>query len=439
MVQYVSGFSIVWHNFLETGKMRRIAIRAGFVLQRTVKWSVPAIVLVVFTAVCLAQYKSRSLPRKVLQLTEPKLTGPISFEQVLTKRRPVLRFSAQPVSLSQIGQLAWAGQGIIDPATGLRTAPSPGAVYPMELYFATKDGVFVYNPENHTLEEVFNQDVRGRLAGFTSQPEAMNEAGCDIILAGSVRKAAARYAKQARNYLLLEAGHIAQNILLEAVSLDLGSVPVGDFDIREITSLCRLPKGSEPIHIICVGYPAVGLIEEAQAAAAPPKRAVFIVAGANFRDEELFETRLALEDAGVETVIASSRIGPVTGMLGGTAEAMVLLGELAVDNFDAIIFVGGPGAVEYINSPVAMGIAREAADKGKVLAAICIAPTVLANAGVLKGIRATSFPSERVKLQLAGAEYTGAPVERDGPIITASDPEAAGIFGAAIVETLFGR
>ncbi|HUT30036.1 MAG TPA: DJ-1/PfpI family protein [Sedimentisphaerales bacterium] len=419
--------------------MRRIAIRAGFVLCRAVKWSAPAIVLVVFTAVSLAQYKTRSLPHKVLQLTEPKLTGPVSFEQVLAKRRPVLRFADQPVSLSQIGQLAWAGQGIIDPATGLRTAPSPGAVYPMELYFATKDGVFVYNPENHTLEQVFNEDVRRRLAAVSSRPEAVNEAGCDIIIAGSVRKAAVQYAKQARKYLLLEAGHIAQNILLQAVSLDLGSVPVGDFDIREITSLCRLPKGSEPVYMICVGYPAAEPIEGAQAEPTAPRKAVFIVAGANFRDEELFETRLVLENAGVETVIASSRIGPVMGMLGGTAEAMVLMGQLAVDDFDAIIFVGGPGAAEYIDSPVALGIAREAADKGKVLAAICIAPTVLANAGVLKGIKATSLPSERIKLQLAGAEYTGAPVERDGPIITASDPKAAGLFGQAVVDALFGR
>jgi len=110
-----------------------------------------------------------------------------------------------------------------------------------------------------------------------------------------------------------------------------------------------------------------------------------------------------------------------------------------VDDYDAIIFVGGPGATEYFDNPIALNIARQAAYRGKVLAAICIAPAVLANAGVLGGIRATSFWSERDRLQNAGAIYTGAPVERDGLIITASDPRAARQFGRAIAQTLTGR
>jgi len=94
------------------------------------------------------------------------------------------------------------------------------------------------------------------------------------------------------------------------------------------------------------------------------------------------------------------------------------------------------GAKEYFDSPVALGIAREAAHKRKVLAAICIAPTVLANAGVLNGVRATSFLSERDRLQQAGAIYTGVPVERAGLIITGSGPMAAVPFGQAIVDAL---
>ena len=126
-------------------------------------------------------------------------------------------------------------------------------------------------------------------------------------------------------------------------------------------------------------------------------------------------------------------------MLGGVAEAVVLLDGLRVDDFDAVVFIGGSGAVQYVSSPVALGLVREAADKGKILAAIGVAPVVLANAGVLTGVRATSLLTERVKLQLAGADYTGMPVERDGPIITASDPEAANLFGKAIVDAISGR
>ncbi|MHC4617653.1 MAG: DJ-1/PfpI family protein [Planctomycetota bacterium] len=109
---------------------------------------------------------------------------------------------------------------------------------------------------------------------------------------------------------------------------------------------------------------------------------------------------------------------------------------MSVDQFDAIVFIGGPGASEYFNNPVAHNIAREAAAKGKILAAICIAPRILANAGVLAGVRATSFLTEREMLELADVKYTGAPVERDGPIITGRDPAAARLFATAIAEAL---
>ena len=401
--------------------------------------TVLTMVLVGIVPLCLGQLRPRVSPRKVLQLNEPKVTGPTSFEQVLAKRRSALAVTDQPLSLTQIGQLAWAGQGITEPRTGVRTAPSAGATYPIKLYFAKPDGLFVYNPGEHSLEQTSDQDVRGLLATAVFEQELLAAAGCDIIIAGSVRKVAAIYGKKARTYMLLEAGHIAQNIQLQAVSLELGSVALCAFDVREVDRICRLPKELEPICIIRVGYPAEEAVGEgAEERQARRKRAALITAGYNFRDEELFETRLALEDAGVETVIVSSRTGPIRGMLGGTAEAAIVLNELSVDDFDAIVFIGGLGAQEYFRNPVALDVARAAAGKGKVLAAICIAPTVLANAGVLQGVRVTGFPSERFRLQLAGAEYTGAPVERDGFIITAADPEVAGQFGQAVAEAITG-
>ena len=235
--------------------MKSIRLRPGSNLCRTIKWHALAIILIGLASICFGQYKSRNSARKVFQLNEPKVTGPMSFEQVLATQKSVFRFSGQPLDLSQIGQLAWAGQGIIDRQTGLRTAPSSGDIYPIELYFATKDGVLAYNPDNHTLEQTTDEDVRVALAAATSQPRAVADAGCNIIIAGSTRKAAVRYGKQARKYILLEAGRIAQNIRLQAMSLELASVPIAEFDIREVSSVCRLPKGSEPVYVMGVGYP----------------------------------------------------------------------------------------------------------------------------------------------------------------------------------------
>ena len=406
------------------------------------------IILAVLQAVCLGQ------PLKTVRLAEPTLTGNISLEQALARRRSVRQFTQQKLDFTQIGQLAWAGQGITEPKRGFRTAPSAGALYPIKLYLATQQGIFVYHPEDHTLKETFNQDIRRSLAIAALRQEAPAEAACDIIIAGSERKLAVKYRDKARRYMLLEAGHIAQNIQLQAVCLGLASVPIGAFDIDQVHKVCRLPADLEPLLIVCVGYPALRKEskelpgteiklgkekKEIRRMDREVKKAVLIIASRNFRDEELFETKRQLEKANVDTVIASSKTGLIMGMLGRTAQATLLINDIVVDDYDAIIFVGGSGASEYFNSPVALNIARQAADKEKVLAAICIAPTVLANAGLLDGVTATSFSSEQSKLKRAGARYTGAAVKRDGLIITGRGPEAASQFGKTIASALTDR
>jgi len=423
--------------------MRQFSILMIHNLRRAAKLSLLLIILVGLVPV-LGQKASRKSQLKIIQLAEPKLTGPVSFEQVLAKRRSVREFTNQKLDFIQIGQLAWAGQGITDKQTGFRTAPSAGAIYPMKLYFATQEGTFIYNPESHSLEEILNQDVRGDLSKAASGQQSVANAACDIIIAGSVRKVAAKYENKGRGFMLLEAGHIAQNIQLQAVSLGLGAVPVGAFDIRSVSKVCRLTLELEPVYIICVGYPAVPVVmekmeekkETQQMEGTKAKKAVLIVASSNFRDEELFKTRHELDKAGVETVVASSQTGTIKGMLGGKAEAEILVNDVNVNDYDAIIFIGGSGAREYFDNQDALNIAQQAVEKGKIVAAICIAPAILANAGVLDGIKATSFSTERLKLKKGGADFTGADVEQDGLIITGSGPEAAAKFGKTIAETL---
>ena len=396
-----------------------------------------ALILTGSATLCFGQSRSRISRLKVTQLSAPSLKGTISLEEALAQRRSVRQFADQQLKLDQISQLAWAGQGITEPARGLRTAPSAGATYPIKLYFATRDGVFVYRPEEHNLGQISDMDERGRL-GATKAP-------CNIIIAGSVRNLATKFRGESNKYMLLEAGHIAQNIQLQAVCLGLGSVVNGGFDARGTSSVCKLTRGLEPVLIISVGYAATEATteeseEEADATEdSKAKKAVLIVGRENFRDEELFETRRILTEAGVKTVIASTRMGAVRGMLGRVTEATIPVNELRVDDYDAIIFIGGAGALEYFESPLAWNIARDTVQKRKVLGAICIAPAILANAGLLRGVRVTGFPAEQDRLLRAGAIYTGAPVERDGLIITGDGPLAAVLFGRAIAETLAGK
>ena len=424
----------------------------------------------------IAQHRPRGSTLKIIQLPEAKVTGSLSVEEALAKqptllyspgRRGGIKFSGQALRPAQIGQLAWAGFATMErppqpPAPAFRqegagaatpsrsrTAPQDSEAYPIQLYLATQDGVYLYNPSTHSLQQTLNLDARGGLAAATINPEAVASAGCCLVLTSSLRDIGIRSSGKARQLILLQAGHIAQNIQLQAVSLALGSAAIGDFDPRNVRGACNLPRNTEPLYIVAVGYPAeqvstgpgqdLTTITPPQQIPARLRKAVFIIPAENFQDEELFDTRRFLGMTGALTVVASTKIGPIKGMLGNTAEATVLVGDLRVDDYDAVIFIGGRGAAIYFESPVALNIAREAAAKRKVLAAISVAPTILAHAGVLRGVRATGFISERVTLERAGARYTGLPVERDGLIITATGPIAANGFARAIADALAGR
>ena len=171
-------------------------------------------------------------------------------------------------------------------------------------------------------------------------------------------------------------------------------------------------------------------------AKAEGKRVLLIIAPENFRDEELFRTQEILDDAGAQTEIACSRKGEITGALGGKAEATLTLNDVNTVDFDAIVFIGGSGATVYFDDQTAHQIAKDGLSQGKILAAICIAPVTLANAGLLKGRKATCFQTEAESLKVKGAIYTGKEVEVDGKIITASGPTTAASFGNAIAEAL---
>jgi len=165
-------------------------------------------------------------------------------------------------------------------------------------------------------------------------------------------------------------------------------------------------------------------------------KVLMIIAPRNFRDEELFYTKEELESSGNSVTIASTTTDKATGVLGRTAKPDTTINDINIDDYDAVVFVGGVGSSIYFNNQKAHEIARDAYDKGKVIGAICIAPSTLANAGLLKGKKVTSYPSEERNLRSKGAVYTGNSVEKDGNIITADGPSSARNFGRMIANSL---
>ncbi len=171
------------------------------------------------------------------------------------------------------------------------------------------------------------------------------------------------------------------------------------------------------------------------------KKIAIIIAFREFRDEEYFIPRQILAAAGAQITTVSVSLGIAIGKLGGEVKIDLTLDELKVGYYNAVLFIGGPGAVKYIDDSQARQIARETADSSIVLGAICIAPAILAKAGVLSYKEATVWSSIMDKsavkiLKEEGAKYQSKPVVVDGKIITADGPQSARKFAEAIIEVL---
>jgi protease I len=167
---------------------------------------------------------------------------------------------------------------------------------------------------------------------------------------------------------------------------------------------------------------------------AKTNKILMIIASSDFRDEEFSVPRAIFEKAGYSVTVACSSLDESKGMLGMKVKPNITLDKVNVEDYDAVVFVGGVGAKEYFTDASAHKIATDALVKGKVVAAICIAPNILANAGLLKGKKATCNDAGNLKAK--GAIYTGKPVERDGKIITGSGPTAAKEFAETILGLL---
>lgn len=165
-------------------------------------------------------------------------------------------------------------------------------------------------------------------------------------------------------------------------------------------------------------------------------RVLMVIAPDVFRDEEYAEPKRVFEAWGAPVTTASLRSGTCTGKLGMTAEATLAVADARPTDYDAVVFVGGGGAQVFFDDPNAHALARGAFENRRVVAAICIGPTVLAHAGLLEGVRATAFPSQHDDLIAHGALWSNGPVEVDGSIITANGPDAARAFGLAIAASL---
>lgn len=166
-----------------------------------------------------------------------------------------------------------------------------------------------------------------------------------------------------------------------------------------------------------------------------------VIAFNDFKDEEYFIPRKIFEDEGIKIKVVSNKSGIARGIEGGEVKVDVKLDELNVSEFDAVVFIGGPGALDSLDNEDSYKIAKDAISQDKILAAICISPVIFAKSGALEGKKATVWTGSLDKqpkkvLEDKGAEYSDKDVVMDGNIITANGPEAAEKFGQEIIHML---
>lgn len=166
------------------------------------------------------------------------------------------------------------------------------------------------------------------------------------------------------------------------------------------------------------------------------KKILVIIAHDAFQDKEYQVLEKIFKEKGHQMVVASSNLTEARGLLGLRVKPDVILSEVHPEDYDAFVFIGGPGSEEYFYSPSSLHLVRRAFEIKKTIGAISITPVILANSGILAGKRATVASKERQFLDDAGAFYTGRILEEEGHIITAASPEASEMFGQAVIKDL---
>lgn len=186
-------------------------------------------------------------------LPPPRHGGDVALEEALGRRRSQRNFDATALDDAQIGQLCWAAQGVTS-SDGKRTAPSAGGAYPIELYVATPAGLLHYLPDEHAVDVVTREDLRDDLYKAGLGQSAIASASAVFVISVVPARSQAQFGSRSERYVLLEAGHVAQNILLQATAMGLGAVPMGNVDDASIYHVAQLAWHHLPVYVIAVGH-----------------------------------------------------------------------------------------------------------------------------------------------------------------------------------------
>lgn len=199
-------------------------------------------------------------PKSKIKLPEPSYNSDTSIEEALLKRKSVREYQKKAITLENVSQILWAAQGITNKAKGKRTAPSAGALYPLEIYLVVGNvndlasGIYKYKPNEHELILISEGDKRNELSKYSAQPEAIQSAPMTLVISAVYKRTSVKYGERAPRYVHIEVGHSAQNVCLQIISLNLSTVTIGAFQDSQVKKAVQLSDEEEPLYILPIGY-----------------------------------------------------------------------------------------------------------------------------------------------------------------------------------------
>ncbi len=213
-------------------------------------------------SIFITPFIAYALSEEEIKLPSPQLEGKMSVEEALARRRSRRVFEDYSLTIEQISQLLWSAQGITEKRIGFRTAPSAGATYPLDIYLVVgkdkvenlKAGVYHYNLHHHSLIIILEGDKRRELARACLRQRFIEDAPVSLIITAEFSRITNRYGKKGIYYAYMEAGHVGQNVYLQAESLGLGTVVIGAFYEEDVSQALNLPDQHIPLYVMPVGH-----------------------------------------------------------------------------------------------------------------------------------------------------------------------------------------
>ena len=193
-----------------------------------------------------------------IKLSQPRLKSQTSVEEALQRRKSRRSFLNLPLALDEVSQVLWSAQGITR-EDFYRTAPSPGALYPLEIYvfvgnvIGVSKGIYKYKPYEHELIKVADGDKRYELSVAALEQDFLDSAAIDILFCAVFERVTKKYGNRGITYVHIEVGHASQNVYLQCEALNLGTVAIGAFENEKVKKIFKMEPSEEPLYIMPIG------------------------------------------------------------------------------------------------------------------------------------------------------------------------------------------